>query len=196
MIRINLLGERKKARITFKAPTGPPKSSFLIILFLGVFTVAGGYLYWRYQALTSMSTELSRQLAEAERDKAYRQKLLKEIEVFENRKRTLEAKIDVINELKKNQLGPVQWLNALGDAVDKTPSVWLTSVSQNAEHLSLEGIATSLKGVADFASVLQNSGAFKNVSINESAETNVSGLAGYTFSITCDTIVKLPSSKS
>lgn len=196
MIRINLLGERKKARITFKAPTGPPQSSFLIILFLGVFTVAGGYLYWRYQDLTSTSTELSRQLAEAERDKAYRQKLLKEIEAFENRKRTLEAKINVINELKKNRLGPVQWLNALGDAVDKTPSMWLTSVSQNAEHLSLEGIATSLKGVADFASVLQNSGAFKNVSINESAETNVSGLAGYTFSLTCDTIVKLPSSKS
>lgn len=196
MIRVNLLGERKKTRITFKAPTGPPKSSFLIILFLGVFTVAGGYLYWRYQVLFSDSQELSHQLADAEDKKTHRQKLQKEIDVFEDRKRVLEARIDVINELKKNQLGPVQWLNALGDAVDKSPSVWLTLTSQNAEHLSLEGIATSLKGVADFASVLQNSGAFKNVSIIESAEANVSGLAGYTFSITCDTVVKLPSSKS
>lgn len=195
MIRINLLGERRKPRLTLKAPTGPPQSSFLLILFIAVFTLAGAYLYLRYQSLTADGDRLRRELATAEQEKARRQKLLKEIENFENRRRMLEGRIDVIKELKRNQQGPVQWLNALGDAVDRSQSVWLTSVTQDGEHLALDGVATSLTGVADFASILQHSSTFKNVSLNESAETNVSGLPGYTFTLTCDTVIKLSMEK-
>lgn len=196
MIHINLLGERKKQLITFKAPTGPPKSSFLLLLLLLVTVVVGAYLYQRYQALNRDLVSVQTQVAAAEREKQHRQQLLREIEAFEKRKRVLEGRIAVIDELKKSQMGPIQWLNALGVAIDQTQSVWLTSVGQTGDRMTIEGVATSLNGVADFATTLKRSGIFKNVSVDESEQTNISGLEGYSFTISCDSKPGAASTKS
>ncbi len=196
MIRINLLGERKKPLITLKAPSGPPKSSFLIILFLGVFVAAGAFLYWRYQALTQEVQDLSAQLASAQKEKQHKQQLLRDIDSFEKRRKLLEARIAVIDQLKKNQLGPIAWLNGLTQAVDQTQTVWLNTVRQNGNQMTIEGVATTLNGVGNFASTLKKTGVFRNVIINESELANVSGLEGYSFSITCESTVSPAETKS
>ena len=187
MIRINLIGERRKQLITLKTPSGPPKSSFLVILFLGVFVAAGGYLYWRYQSLSQEEQDLQNQLMQAQREKLHKQQLLKEIDSFEKRRKTLEARIAIIDQLKKNQLGPIEWLNGLSQAVGQSQAVWLNAVNQSGNHMTIEGVATSLNGVANFASTLKGAGVFSNVTINETQITNVMGLDGYSFSISCDT---------
>lgn len=196
MIRINLIGERKKQLITLKAPSGPPKTSFLIILFLGVFVAAGGYLYWRYQSLSQEEQDLQNQLTQAQHEKLHKQQLLKEIDSFEKRRKTLEGRITIIDQLKKTQLGPIEWLNGLSRAVDQSQSVWLNSVSQNGTRMTIEGVATSLNGVANFASTLKHAGAFDNVTINETQITTVMGLDGYSFTISCDTKLGMPATKS
>ncbi|MFI5176115.1 MAG: PilN domain-containing protein [Terriglobia bacterium] len=196
MIRINLLGERKKQLITLKTPSGPPRSSFLILMLLLVFVAAAAYLYQRYQMLNRELTTVQGQVNDAKAQKEKKQKLLKEIEVFEKRKNILEARIAVIDELKKNQLGPIQWLNALSEAVDQSQTVWLTSVGQTEDHMTIEGLSTSLNGVANFVASLKRSSAFANVSINETAQTNISGMDGYTFSVTLDTKVRNLAAKS
>lgn len=196
MIRINLLGERKKPLVTLKTPTGPPKSSLLILMLLFVFVVAGAYLYQRYQMLNRELKSLQDQVKQAQEMKQKKLALLKEIESFENRKRVLEARIAVIDELKKNQLGPIQWLNALSEAVDQTQTVWLVSVGQSADHMTIEGFSSSLNGVANFVSMLKRSGAFKNVSLDESAQTDISGMEGYSFSVTCETQLGTIAAKS
>jgi Tfp pilus assembly protein PilN len=196
MIRINLLGERKRQIITLKAPSGPPKTTFLLLLFLIAFVAAGAFLYSRYRSLNGQLETLRNETAVAQRDKQRRQQLLNEIEEFKKRQRSLEGRIAVIEELKRSQMGPIRWLNALGGAVDKTQSVWLTSVGQAGDHMTIEGVATSLNGVADFATTLKGTGFFDNVSINESEQTTVTGLEGYTFSISCDMKTQTPSTKS
>jgi Tfp pilus assembly protein PilN len=196
MIRINLLGERKKQLLTLKTPSGPPKSSVLILMVLLVFVAAGAYLYQRYQMLNRELTTLQGQVNDAKLQKEKKQKLLKEIEVFEKRKQILEARIAVIDELKKNQLGPIQWLNALSSAVDQSQAVWLTSVGQSADHMTIEGLSTSLNGVANFVASLKQSRAFTNVSIDETFQTDISGMEGFSFSITLDTKVRNLAAKS
>jgi type IV pilus assembly protein PilN len=196
MIRINLLGERKKPLVSFKAPSGPPKSSLLFLLLLLVLVAVGTYLYQRYQMLNRDLTAVQAQVNDARIQRERKQKLLKEIEAFENRKKILEARIGIIDELKKNQLGPIQWLNALSEAVDQSQTVWLTSVGQAEDRMTIEGISTSMNGVASFLATLKRSSAFKNVSINESALTTVSGMDGYMFSVTLDTKVRNLAAKS
>jgi len=196
MIRINLLGERKKPLVSLKTPTGPPKSSLLILMLVFVFVVAGAYLYQRYQMLNRELKSLQDQVKQAQDMKQKKLALLKEIESFESRKRVLEARIAVIDELKKNQLGPIQWLNALSEAVDQTQTVWLVSVGQSSDHMTIEGLSSSLNGVANFVSQLKRSGAFKNVSLDESAQTDISGMEGYSFSITCETQLGTIAAKS
>ncbi|MBZ5536052.1 MAG: PilN domain-containing protein [Acidobacteriia bacterium] len=196
MIRINLLGERKKSFVTLKAPSGPPKSSLLILMLLLVFVAAAAYLYQRYQMLNRELTTVQAQVIDAQAQKDKKQKLLKEIEGFEKRKSLLEARIAVIDELKRNQLGPIQWLNALSEAVDQSQTVWLLSVGQAEDHMTIEGLSTSLNGVANFVATLKRSSAFTNVSINETAVTSISGMDGYTFSVTMDTKVRNLAAKS
>jgi type IV pilus assembly protein PilN len=196
MIRINLLGERKKSFVSLKAPSGPPKSSLLILMLLLVFVAAAAYLYQRYQMLNRELTTVQTQVSEAQAQKEKKQKLLKEIEGFEKRKSMLEARIAVIDELKRNQLGPIQWLNALSEAVDQSQTVWLVSVGQAEDHMTIEGLSTSLNGVANFVGTLKRSSAFTNISINETAQTSISGMDGYSFSITMDTKVRNLAAKS
>ncbi len=196
MIRINLLGERKKQRIVLKAPSGPPKSSFLIILFLAVFVVAGAYLFLRYQSLNHQLEDLQTQVSQAQKEKVRKQQLLKAIDEFEKRRQVLEGRIAIIDQLKKNQLGPMEWLNGLSQAVDRSQSVWLTNVNQSGTRMKIEGVATSLNGVANFATVLKGSTVFQNVTIDETELTSVSGFEGYAFTISCDTKIGAPGTQS
>jgi Tfp pilus assembly protein PilN len=183
MIRINLLGERKKQLITLKAPTGPPKSSFLILLFLLVFVVAGAYLFFRHQYLVREQSRIQDELVFMEKEKARRQQMLNEIGKFEKEKKVLESRIAVINELKRNQLGPIRWLNSLSTATDQTPNIWLVAVGQTGNQMTLEGMATSIRAVANFVTALKRAEAFKNVVINETSQTTVSGMEDSTFYI-------------
>lgn len=196
MIRINLLGERKKPLVSLKAPSGPTKSSFLILMLVLVFVAAAAYLYQRYAMLNRELTTVTGQVNDAKAQKEKKQKLLKEIEGFEKRKKILEARIAVIDELKKNQLGPIQWLNALSSAVDQSQTVWLVSVGQAEDHMTVDGLSTSLTGLANFVGTLKRSSAFTNVYINETTRTNISGMDGYSFSVTMDTKVRNLAAKS
>lgn len=187
MIRVNLLGEHHKRKIiTFKVPSGPPKPTLLMLLFVVVFVAAGAYLFYRYQSLTSESARLSNEVQVAQQEKQRKQRLLNEIENFKKEKQSLDNRIAVIDELKRNQLGPIEWLNALGSAIDRNRTVWLNSVGQNGDRISIEGVATSMNSVANFVTTLKQFKVFKDVVINESIQSDVMGMEGFVFTIDCD----------
>jgi Tfp pilus assembly protein PilN len=151
-----------------------------------VFVGASAYLYYRYEALNSETTKLRNELELAQQERQHKQKLLNEIEDFKRQKQMLDSRIAVIDELKRNQLGPIEWLNALGEAVDRNQTVWLTSVGQTGNRISIEGVATSMNSVANFVTTMKQFKVFKEVVINESIQTDVSGLEGFVFTIDCD----------
>ena len=105
----------------------------------------------------------------------------KENEIFEKRRKLLETRIGVIESLKKNQSGPVQILDILGDCVQRTDGLWLKDFVQKDNVITLSGMAMGSPDViADFLTNLEHLGKFKNVTLINIQEVE----AKYSFSIT------------
>jgi Tfp pilus assembly protein PilN len=182
MIKVNLLGTgRKKAprrAMTFSLPTNVTP----VVLLLIVLGFAGGG-YWWYSNLAGQSEELDRQKALAEKEKARLDAVIKADQVFESRKKALENRVKVIENLQKNQASPVQALDQLAEAVERTQFVWLSTLDQKEAILNMSGTGTSLNAIADFYTNLNATGYFRNVDQGAAAQD---AAGNWTFSLKCE----------
>src|SRR5215813_5788432 len=106
MIRVNLVGAgRKKAKAGLKISlpfTSTP--IFLILIVLG-FAGAG---HWWYSNLNTQLAELDSRIKEAQAQKTALDGVSKADQVYETRKKALENRVQVIEDLQKNQISPVR----------------------------------------------------------------------------------------
>jgi len=109
--------------------------------------------------------------------------LLRENEIFDKRRKLLEARINVIEDLKKNQAGPVRVLDRLSDCIQKTEGLWLRDFTQKNNTITLNGVVMGTPStIADFLSNLEQVGKFKNVNLINVQESD----SKYSFSLTFD----------
>jgi type IV pilus assembly protein PilN len=83
------------------------------------------------------------------------------VQQFEQRRAQLQQRVALIEELRKNQTGPVHMLDQISRAL---PSMlWLTEVKQSPDpdEVVIDGRATSLTSLSDFVANLEASGYFK-----------------------------------
>lgn len=182
MIKVNLVGagRRKKARSGLKIAL--PASFTPVFLILIVLGTAGGGFWW-YRSLSSRLADLDMKKKQAEAQKAALDAVIKADQVYESRKKTLENRVKIVENLQKSQVSPVVALDQLADAVEKTQFVWLSSLDQNNAILSVAGTGTSLNAIADFYSNLNATGYFKNV---DQGPTAVDAAGNWTFTIRCE----------
>ena len=181
MIKINLGGSTKKpVAKTVKAASGPTNIMPLLHLALILGTAAYGYLW--YSELTTKSADLTMHIGALQEEQKKLEAIIKEDQKYEARKVALENRIRVIEDLRKNQLSPVVVLDALGDAIDQTRYVWLSSLSQNNATFSMAGTGTSVDALTDLVANLKSTGYFHNINLArfEDAKGN------YTFTMTCE----------
>jgi Tfp pilus assembly protein PilN len=152
----------------------------LLHLIVVVGTAAAGY-YW-YSDLTSQSANLSRRLGELQEEQKKLDVVIKQNQIYESRKIALEKRIQVIEDLRKNQLSPVVVLDALDEAIDRTRYVWLSSLSQNNATISMAGTGTSVDTLSDFVANLKSTGYFRNINLARFDDAR----GNYTFSLTCE----------
>ena len=114
MIRINLVGEARKpvAVRSSGASAGEGESrtadlAMLAVAVLGVLLALGHFLLLRYKV-----NEKVEQVAEAQVEVDRLEPIIKEVEAFKAKKARLENKVEVISDLKANQQGPVQVMDA------------------------------------------------------------------------------------
>ena len=50
-------------------------------------------------------------------------------------------RVDVIDQLRKNQTGPVSLLAMIGDTVNDTEAVWLNSMQDQGANVAIDGTA-------------------------------------------------------
>src|SRR4029453_8640222 len=132
MIKVNLSGGQKKTVAKAPAvvkPARPSNMMPLLHLVIVVGTAVAGYLW--YSSLTSQSAALTSRLGALQDEEKKLDVIIKQNKIYETRKVALEKRIQVIEDLKKNQLNPVVVLDALDDAIDRTRYVWLSSLSQS-----------------------------------------------------------------
>ena len=197
MIRINLLGVNKSkgkrggAQAASSSPMsmgmGMPSSGSPMVkvaaavIALGVLN--GGYWF----VLDKQKRDVASQMAVAER----KNRELSEVKArYLERQREAEnykRRVDVIDQLRNAQSGPVNLMNAVGDTINKTEAVWLNTMKDSGANIDLEGYALSSDAVANLIANLQKTGYFKSVEIKESAQdASVKEMQAFLFTLTCE----------
>jgi len=94
--------------------------------------------------------------------------------------------VDVIDQLRANQSGPVSLLAMIGDTVNSTEAVWLNSMQDQGASVAIDGTALSSDAVANLISNLQKTGFFSNIEIKETyQDESVKDMQAFQFTLTC-----------
>ena len=191
MIRINLLGSPKpktKKAPVFTMPSvefgnlGGPLIQVAAVLLIAGAVNAG---YWYQLDREKKSIEVQARMAEQ------KNRELADIKVrYLERQRQAEAykrRVDVIDQLRNNQTGPVGLLSMIADTVNGTEAVWLNSMQDQGANVAIDGTALSSDAVANLISNLQKTGFFRNIEIKESFQDDaIKDMQAFQFTLTCE----------
>jgi type IV pilus assembly protein PilN len=190
MIRINLLGTPKPKNRRPGAPAAPaieigdvgsPMVKVLVAILLAA--MVNGY-QWYY--LNNQAKSIADKMAKAEQENReladVKAKYLEEKKQADNYKR----RVDVIDQLRAAQHGPVDLLNTIGETINNTEAVWLNSMKDQGGNISIQGMALSTDSVATLITNLQKTGYFKSIEIQETyQDEQVKNMQAFQFTLTC-----------
>ncbi len=191
MIRINLLGGAKP-----KGKKGPaismPSFEFgnlggPVIQIAAVVVIAGALNagYWYQLDREKKSIEVQARIAEQKNRELANIK----VRYMERQKQAdnYKRRVDVIDQLRANQAGPLSLLAMVGDTVNNTEAVWLNSMQDQGANVAIDGTALSSDAVANLISNLQKTGFFRNIEIKESyQDETVKDMQAFQFVLTCE----------
>lgn len=191
MIRINLLGVPKAKSKKGPAVTmpsfevgnlgGPLVQAAAVLLIAGALNAG----YWYKLDTESKAIEIKTRVAEQ------KNRELADIKVrYLERQRQADSykrRVDVIDQLRANQAGPVNLMSTIGDTINSTEAVWLNSMLDQGNSVAIDGTALSSDAVANLISNLQKTGYFRNIEIKESFQDDaVKDMQAFQFSLTCE----------
>jgi len=191
MIRINLLGAPKpkggKKSVAVSMPSMDMGGASPLLQIVAVLAIVGAIngVYWyrldhERQAIESQmrrAEQKNRELADIKVRYMERQK---QADAYKRR-------VDVIDQLRHNQTGPVDLLGMIGETVNNTEAVWLNSLQDQGNSVAIDGMALSSDAVANLISNLQKTGFFRNIEIKEtSQDESVKDMQAFQFTLTCE----------
>jgi len=192
MIRINLLGTpRAKGKRGSAATAGPSleigdvgSPTIKVLVAIALLAGANGF-YWYY--LDHQAKEIATKMQVAEdhnrQQSVVKAKYLERQKQADNYKR----RVDVIDQLRAAQSGPVNLLNTIGDTINGTEAVWLSSMKDQGANIAIQGMALSTDAVATLIENLQKTGYFKNIEIKETyQDESVKDMQAFQFELTCE----------
>ena len=191
MIRINLLGSPKpkgKKGPAFNMPSvevgnlgGPLVQVAAVLVVAGALNVG----YWYQLDREKKSIEVRALVAEQKN----RELAAVKVRYLERQRQadSYKRRVDVIDQLRANQAGPVSLLAMIGDTVNGTEAVWLNSMQDQGASVAIDGTALSSDAVANLISNLQKTGFFRNIEIKESYQDEaVKDMQAFQFTLTCE----------
>jgi type IV pilus assembly protein PilN len=146
MVRINLL----PVRAVKKREAG--RQIFILFAVLIVGVLVGNFLWYTSRNSVAERGQAEIQATEAEISKL--EKIIGEVNNISKRKKEVEEKLKVLDQLRKGRTGPVKMLDALATAIPK--KVWLTSFEEQGGQAKLRGMADSNDDLAEFMRGLEN----------------------------------------
>jgi len=166
-------------RAAKKAKVPVDTAMFQLVVGLGIVLVFVGACGYRWQMLVD-EVALKTQIKESKtKELDALKKKVQEVEDYEKNKRLLEDKNRIIEQLRKNQGGPVRLLDYLSQSLDPL-KIWLTSVDGDAQ-VAINGKALTNDDIVQFIRNLQQSGYFADVMLEESRQAPEEGLIIYQF---------------
>lgn len=199
MIRVNLLDSvtdrQGGAVVAVEKKVASPVSRLLLM------TIAVSGLVLLVIAFDIISTSRAKSQAEAELENQKRiaaelEAVMKEQKDLEQQITNIDARINAIKRLRSTQAGPSAVLEALKERIVMSPGLYLESVEQKGNQLTISGNSPDESVVTQFGRSLEfSSGLFSNLNIETqrkdlgaqpaSATDNASGSQLVSFKITC-----------
>jgi len=173
MIKINLLSDREAIR---KETSRQQVSIFLLSICL-LLVVLGGIQFTYSQKKNSVEEQIvavNRVLAEL-------QTKVGEVEKYKQIKSELEAKLLVIEMLKKGKWWTARLLDNLGETIQE--KMWLSKLTLSGNNLGLEGYAIDHETIARFMRDMEASSYFSNVELRLTEGKDVEGVGMKYFSL-------------
>ena len=165
MIRINLLPVRAER----KRETAKQQLTLFVLSLMGVLAVFLVFYFMIIANYKATEDEVRRSESELKQIKAK----IGEIENIKKLQSAVKKKLDVLNQLRKEKIGPLQRLVALSDAVpDK---LWLTKYSENQMNVSISGVALSEDLIAMFMRNLQSTNEYSGIELLVSEQVEIAG---------------------
>jgi type IV pilus assembly protein PilN len=175
MIKINLLPTKKK----------PPKKVMDLqkqALLAALILILIGIILWYFinrqkaQIATLQNEKNAAEVRLKEQDNT-----LKEVKNVEDERKKVAEKINVIEQLKKNQSGPVRLLDEISKALPL--GVNLSSMTEGNNNINIEGEAFTNDDVVRFVDNLKASRVLAGVMLLETSQTKREGYEMYKYKI-------------
>ncbi len=184
MIKINLVREGRTVRGAGAAPSGGPAvaaggsnlNNIVVVaaVLLGAL-IAGGWWFLKNSTLKEKQETVANKQAEADRLQA----IIKQVDEYTKRKESLQKRIDLINQLKQNQKGPVKIMDRVSQ--DLPDLVWLDRMTMSGGLVTIGGRGLNPNAIANFVDNIKNDPLFEEPEL--SSVTQVSA-AVYGFDMT------------
>lgn len=192
MIRINLLvapkAKRKGGGNASAMPTmevgnvGSP-----LVKVLAVLVIAGAVNYGYYYKLDKEGKSIATQMKAAEQKNRELADVKAQYLERQRQADSYKRRVDVIDQLRAGQAGPVNLMNTIGETINGTEAVWLSTMKDQGGSVAIEGMALSTDAVATLIKNLQNTGYFKNIEIKETyQDDSVKDMQAFQFTLTCE----------
>ncbi len=175
MIKINLLPTQRKPP---RKVTELQKQLIIAVVVLG--GVSAGMVFY-FISLNSKIAARTEEKAVAMAEVARQENMLKEVKNVEEERKKVTDKIGVIEQLKKNQQGPVRLLDEISRAIPV--SVDLLTMSETSGSINLAGEAFTNEDVVKFVDNLKASEYFTDIYLIETSQRNKDGYEIYEYKL-------------
>ncbi len=175
MIKINLLPTKRKVpkKVTELQQQMVLGGLIVVLVMIGI-----GY-FWI--ALNNRIKTLEQEKAAAESKIRDQDKQLKEVKNVEDERKKVLDKIDVIDQLKKNQTGPVRLLDEVSKALPA--GVNLTLLSEKKGQVDIEGTAFTNNDIVRFIDNLKAQVYFTEIFLMETKQVTIEGTDIYNYKL-------------
>jgi type IV pilus assembly protein PilN len=191
MIRINLLEAPKPKNKRSAMPSmptmevgdvGSPRLKVLI-----AFGLAAAFNLYTWYHLDTEKKAIATNMAQAEQKNRELADVKTRYMARQREAENYKRRVDVIDQLRNNQAGPVNLMAMVGETVNNTEAVWLNNMKDQGTSVDIEGMALSTDAVANLISNLQKTGYFRNVEIKESMQDEtIKDMQAFTFTLSCE----------
>lgn len=193
MIKINLLesSKGKNKRGGGGGPSmptmemgdmGSPKLKVLVVI-----VVAGALNFGYWYRLERQAKSITSQMSVAEQKNRELSDVKARYMERQTQANNYKRRVDVIDQLRASQGGPVTLLAMLGETVNNTEAVWLSKMDDSGPNINLEGTALSTDAVANLIANLQKTGYFRTVEIKETFQDEaIKDMQAFQFTLTCE----------
>ena len=178
MIKINLVREGRAVRGAGAAPGaaaaaiavgGPSNLNTMLIiagLAIGV-VVGGGWWVFERNRLGDLREQVAAKTIEAQRLES----IIKEVEEYQRRKDSLQRRIDLINQLKLNQKGPVKIMDRVSQ--DLPDLVWLDKMTMSGGLITLTGRGLNPNAIANFVEAIKKDPLFEEPDLSSMSQVTI-----------------------